>query len=448
MQVFTADWIYHDGQLLADHALVETDGQVVQLTPQAQLSDAQRAQATAFPEALLVPGLVNSHNHSFQSLLKGFCDDCDFFTWRDQALYKYSPLLSREDIYTGALFAFAEMLKAGITTVCDFFYVNDQANENAQAVIQAAQDLGIRVVLARTMYDWDGAPARYRETVSQAVENTGALHAYYADNPLVHVLPAPHSLHGASVEMILAGNDLSRRLGTPFHMHIAEGEYERTMITERHGHPPIRFLDQLGVLNERLVGIHCVWLDDQEIERMAERRVGLSYNPSSNMFLGDGITRIREMLAAGICISLGTDGGCSNNRASIIEEMRMASLLQKVKFCDSTVTRAEEMLVMGTRNGGRNLGIPVGTLSAGSYADFTVVDLNDLSMQPRQNALKNLVYASQPSAIQAVYVAGRQVMAAGRLLTVPESEIVQRVQKTTATWQAPGTSLMVNAVGL
>lgn len=435
MQIFSADVIYSEGNLLPEQGVVVENGVISQIAPLAELRrNLPEASETRFADAMLVPGFVNSHNHSFQSLLKGFCDDCDFFTWRDQALYKYSQVLSRDDLYTGALFAFGEMLKCGITTVCDFFYINDQDNDNARAIIEAGLDVGIRVVMARTMYDWDGAPKRFRETVHQAVENTGALHREFKDDALVHVLPAPHSLHGASIDMILAGAELAAQLNTKFHMHIAEGQYERQMIEERHGKPPIAFLDELGVLNDRLVGIHCVWLDDSEIQRMADRKTGLSYNPSSNMFLGDGITRIKEMQEAGICISLGTDGGCSNNRASIIEEMRMTSLLQKVKFCDSTVTRAEDMFAMGTVNGGRNLGLPIGDIKAGYAADFTVVDLNELSMQPRQNALKNLVYSSQPSAIQSVYVAGEKVFEAGRILTIPESEIVRRVQLTTQGW--------------
>lgn len=434
MPIYTADLIYGDGQPQCGWALVVEGGQIQQVGPVENLTEAQKASAIHFSDSFIIPGLVNSHNHSFQSLLKGFCDDEDFFTWRDQALYRYAKTLSREDIYTGALFAFAEMLKAGITTVCDFFYINDQGNDNARAVIEAAMDVGLRIVMARTLYDWDGAPARFREPVHQAVENTRQLHAEFKDDPLVHVLPAPHSLHGASIDMILAGASLAETLDTKFHMHIAEGQYERTLIEEKHGKPPIAFLDELGVLNDRLVGIHCVWLDDHEISLMAQRGTALSYNPSSNMFLGDGITRIREMQAAGICISLGTDGGCSNNRASIIEEMRMTSLLQKVKFHDSTVTKAADMFEMGTRNGGLNLGLPIGQLKAGFAADFTVVNLNELSMQPRQNALKNLVYASQPSAIQAVYVAGEKVFEKGHLLTVPEAEIVRRVQLTTGSW--------------
>ncbi len=435
MSVFSADWVVVDGQAKAAQALRVADGSIVSVVPVAQLSAEEKASAMHFSDGLLVPGFVNSHNHSFQSLLKGFCDDRDFFTWRDQALYKYAQTLSRDDLYTGALFAFGEMLKCGITTVCDFFYINDQANDNARAIIEAALDIGMRVVMARTLYDWDGAPARFRETVHQAIENTRQLHAEFKAHPLVHVLPAPHSLHGASIDMILAGAQLAEELDTRFHMHIAEGQYERQMVEEKHGKPPVAFLDELGVLNDRLVGIHCVWLDDREIELMAKRGAGLSYNPSSNMFLGDGITRIREMQAAGVCISLGTDGGCSNNRASIIEEMRMTSLLQKVKFCDSTVTRAEDMFEMGTTHGGMNLGLPIGQLKAGYAADFTVMNLNDLSMQPRQNALKNLVYASQPGAIASVYVAGEKVFEAGQILTVPESEIVRRVTRTTQGWR-------------
>jgi 5-methylthioadenosine/S-adenosylhomocysteine deaminase len=152
------------------------------------------------------------------------------------------------------------------------------------------------------------------------------------------------------------------------------------------------------------------------------------------MFLGDGITRIKEMLEAGITISLGTDGGCSNNRASIVEEMRMTSLLQKVKHCNSTVTTAEQMFELGTVNGGKNLNLPLGKLEPGCAGDFVVIDLEDLSMQPRQHATKNLVYSMMPSALQAVYVAGRKVYEMGEILTMPESQIVEKVRTLTADW--------------
>lgn len=449
LQVISADYLltpehFPKQLVLKNQAVIIENGWIKAIVSLDALTADQKKIQRHYPDALLCPGFVNSHNHSFQSLLKGFCDDEDFFTWRDQALYKYATKLSWEDLYHGALFAFGEMLKTGITTVCDFFYINDQANENARAIIQAAQDLGIRLVIARTLYDWDGAPVRFRETIDQACANTDALIAetrkQYADTKMVSVLPAPHSLHGASLPLIEAGRDLAEKWDTPCHMHVAEGEYERKMMLDKYQLSPIHLLAERGVLNHRFVGIHCVWLDDADIALMAKNGASLSYNPSSNMFLGDGVTRIKEMLEAGVRISLGTDGGCSNNRASIIEEMRMASMLQKVVHCNSTVTKAEDMLLAGTVNGAKNLNLPVGQITPGFAADLTVVDLNDLSMQPclfdadKTNMVKNLVYSSQPSSIQAVYVHGKLVVENGQIQTVSESSIVESIRKTTRRW--------------
>ena len=146
--------------------------------------------------------------------------------WRDRVLYPYSTRLDREGIYLGAAFAFAEMLLHGATTCVDFFYLQDEGNDNAEAVIQAARDVGIRLVLARTMYDWEGAPARYREKPAEAARRTADLIAKYAKDPLVRVQPAPHSPHGASPAMIRAGFEVAQSAGTPFHIHVAEGQYE------------------------------------------------------------------------------------------------------------------------------------------------------------------------------------------------------------------------------
>lgn len=427
-----ADLVYTDNQAWQNTALEIQSGKITAIKPVQALTDHETESLTYFSNAALIPGLVNSHNHSFQSLLKGICDDKDFFAWRDEGLYRYSRILTPEDLYNGALFAFGEMLLTGVTTVCDFFYINDQGNENALAIIQAAKDLGIRLTMARCLYDWEGAPGRFIETLDQAVGNIEALMGQVAGDPLIDVIPAPHSLHGASLPMIEAGNQLSLKHHKPFHMHVAEGQYERQMMLEKHGKTPIQLLDSLGLLNERLVGIHCVWLDDTDIALMAQRQAKLSYNPSSNMCLGDGVTKIRQMLDAGIGISLGTDGGSSNNRASIIDEMRQCNLLQKVVHCDATKSTAEEAFTMATTQGGVNLGLPIGSLKVGCNADMTVVNLRDLSMQPNpmQHFVKHLVYASQPTAIEAVYVAGRCVMRRGHLLHQDHERLIERIQAT------------------
>src|SRR5256886_6190785 len=162
----------------------------------------------------LLPGTVNAHCHTFQSLLRGLGDDLDFMTWRDRVLYPFSARLDRAAIALGAAFAFAEMLLHGVTTCVDFFYLQDEGNENAEAVVEAARWVGIRLVLARSMYDWEGAPRRYRETVADATRRTRELITAHRKDATTLVHPAPHSPHGASPAMIRAGwRSEERRVG-------------------------------------------------------------------------------------------------------------------------------------------------------------------------------------------------------------------------------------------
>src|SRR5207245_6217068 len=153
----------------------------------------------------LLPGTVNTHCHTFQSLLRGLGDDLDFAGWRDRVLYPFSERLDRDGIALGAAFAFAEMLRHGVTTCVDFFYLNDASNDNAEAVIAAARAVGIRLVLARTMYDWEGAPKRSRGSPAHAARRVRELIAAHRHDATVDVHAAPHSPHGASPTMIRAG---------------------------------------------------------------------------------------------------------------------------------------------------------------------------------------------------------------------------------------------------
>src|SRR2546423_576840 len=179
------------------------------------------------------------------------------------------------------------------------------------------------------MSDWAGAPKRYLESPEEAVRNTRELARVASGDTRAFVQPAPHSMHAASPEMIRAGAALAEELDTPFHIHVAEGRYERELSLERHGLSPVKFLDSLGVLNERAILVHCVWVDPEDLDRIGERGAKVVHNPGANSFLGDGIAPVREMLARGIPVALGTDGGCTNSRQSVFEEMRMAALLAK-----------------------------------------------------------------------------------------------------------------------
>lgn len=388
----------------------------------------------------LLPGTVNAHGHAFQSLFKGFADDRPFEEWRDAVLYPFSERLDGSDIYVGALFAFAEALLAGITTTVDFFYLHDAGNENAGQVIRAAHDIGMRLVLARAFYDPSAptsAPGRYREAPEDSARRCLELASAHEDDPLISVQPAPHSLHAASPETIARALDVARELGSPCHLHLAEAAYEKEQIEKRFGTTPVRLLEREGLLSGNLVTIHTVWVDDEELDMLAEANVGVVHCPGANAFLGDGIARVPEMLARGMRVALGPDGGCANNRQSIFDEMRMASLVAKARLTDGAALGAPAVLDMGTRMGAELLDIESGVIAPGRLADFVAVDLDDLSLQPLATLDRQLVHSMQATAISKVMVGGEVVVDGGRTMGVPQSDIQERVNALTSGWRRP-----------
>lgn len=428
--LYTNSEIKKDYAVLVDGTKIKKVGYVQELE-----KEAAGAEVLRLSHQVMVPGTVNAHNHCFQSLLRGIAADRPFLEWRDRSLYHYSPLMTLEDIYTGALFAFGEMMKRGVTCVGDFFYLHNYGTESDEAIIQAAKDLGIRLGLVRTMYDWGGAPSGYVETVNQAVDNTKKLAEKYKTDSMVNILPAPHSLHAASTEMILAGHELAKNLGTKYHMHVAEEPFEVEQVKKEHnGLTPLEYLDKIGVVDDTMVIIHGVWLKPEEIKNLGDKNGGLVYCPSSNMFLADGITDIPLMMKSGVKIALGSDGACSNNRISVFEEMRMVSLLQKAKTCDALCVNYMQAFEMGTANGAELLGFPTGMIKEGCEADFTGIDLEDLSMMPisenLEQVIPNIVYSMESQAVKTVIVQGEPTILDGKLLTVEEEVIKEKVKET------------------
>ncbi len=435
----TADAAIVDGASRGATSVLAVDGAIARVGPPAEVEEDARAAGARrvdWSGRALIPGTVNAHNHSFQSLLRGIGDDLPFLAWRERALYRYSPRLGPAEMTTAALFAFGEMLLHGVTTVCDFFYINRQANDNAQAVISAARRLGMRVVLARCFYDWEGAPAAYREDVATAVRNFEELFRAHAGDSrgLITIQAAPHSLHGASHAMIEAGAGCARDAGTRWHIHLAEERYQVDESLERFGARPLRVVERMGLIDRDMVAVHGCWFDDGERALMAERGASLAYCPASNMFLGDGVTDIVDLRRRGVAVALGTDGGCSNSRVSILDEMRSAALLQKVARTDGQAITAEECFAMGTELGGGVLALPVGRIAPGFRADLVALDLADPSLWPAQALAKNAVYSLSARAICDVVVDGDIVVENRRLVRLDQQEIQARVRALTGAW--------------
>lgn len=436
---YQPQWMWVHGRFAENFSLVASDdtGRIVALGPKdAVRARYPRATWEPWPNRVLVPGTVNTHSHSFQHLLRGLAVDQPFLIWRDQALYRLTPYLNPNALYLGAKLAFSEMILQGITTVVDFFYLHDHGLDNDLAVIQAAQEVGIRLILARTFYDWEGAPEAYRETPEEAVNRTRILAGRYRNNPMVHIHPAPHSVHGASDAMIDAAVGLARDLKAPYHMHIAEEPFEVDEQRKKTGLSPVEHLAQLNALDSSLIAVHLTWASPQDAALLGQASARLAYCPSSNMFLADGVTPLKMLRDAGVQVGLGTDGGCSNNRASVYEEMRMAALLQKVGSLDATILTHQEVWNMGTENGADMLRVDAGRLEENRLADFVGIDLTHVSLLPwsQETLLANIVYAMSPAAVRNVVVGGRKIVQEGQLETEDVQALSRNIQQLIRNW--------------
>jgi 5-methylthioadenosine/S-adenosylhomocysteine deaminase len=391
------------GELREDYAFVVRDVKIVTAGDFREVRDrARNMSARSFPpDRLVVPGFINGHSHAYQILLRGWADDWPFEKWRSDALYRVVPQLSPDDVYWTFAAAFSEMLAAGITTVAEFFYLNGEGNAHAEAAIRAANDAGIRLVLARTWMDAPYAPPQFRESIEVASERTRELMQRY---PEANVCVAPHSLHAASHDMIRAAAEFSRAHGCMLHVHVAEARYEGVSTLQNYGRTPIALLDDLGALNDRTVAIHAIYLSDDDRTLLARSGARVIHNPMTNQYLGDGICDVTRLQALGVEVGLGTD---ADVRPSLIEEMRAAALLQKILHLDGAAFSAAAAFALGTAQGARALRVDAGDLVVGSPADYVVLDAT--AIDPWSPPLNALVYRGQDSWVQATFVGGRRV---------------------------------------
>lgn len=360
------------------------------------------AQTRAYGEhELVMPGLVNGHSHAYQILMRGWADDLPFARWRSDALYKVVPRLTPDQIYWTFRLAFDEMLAAGITTVAEFFYLNGAGNAHAEAAIRAAKDAGIRLVFARTWMDADYAPPAFRESIEDARSRTEALMDAFPD---VHICVAPHSLHAASHDMIRAAAQFARDRDCMMHVHVAEAQYEGAETLERFGATPMALLDNLNALDERTIAIHAIYITDDEKRLIADRGARVVHNPMTNQYLGDGICDVSGLQSLGVTMGLGTD---ADVRPSIIEEMRAASLLQKVARLDGSALGAQTALELGTSQGAAALRVDAGELRAGAFADYIVLDV--AHVDPWIPLANHVVYRAENAAVRETVVGGVRV---------------------------------------
>ena len=369
--------------------------------------------------ALVIPGLINTHAHAAMTLFRGLADDLPLMEWLNNHIFPAESLLKAEYVYQGTLLACLEMIKSGITCFCDMYFFEDEA-------AMAAQKAGIKMFAGEGIINF---PTPSCESPEQALETTKFLYEKYKDDPLVSVCAAPHSVYLTDEKYLKAAGKLSLEYNIPFIIHLSETASEVENIKEQTGLSPVKYLESLGLLNSNVLAVHCVVLDEEDINILKKYNVKVSHNPESNLKLASGIAPVPELLDAGIPVSLGTDGAASNNDLCILSEMDTAAKLHKVNKLDPTVVSAREVIRMATIEGAKALGIDgvTGSIENGKDADLVVLNPDLPGLTPMYNPESHIVYAASRREVKDVYIRGRQVLGNGKILTADTKAVIQAV---------------------
>ncbi len=402
-------------------------GRIDDLGPEPE--DWQRPAAHAAIDArggIVMPGLVNTHTHLPMTLFRGLADDLPLAAWLQQHIFPAErAAVNPESVRWGSLLACAEMVLSGTTTCCDGYFHEDD-------VAQAVQAAGLRAVLAQGVIDHPapGVPDPAQNLIVARRFCRQWLNRAETIRPSVFC----HSPYTCSRETLVHAKQLCRDFGLLFQVHAAETRWEADHIRSTTGATPIGYLDRAGVLDERTLLAHSVWVDDADIAIIAERGAGISHNPESNMKLASGVAPVARMLAAGICVGLGSDGCASNNDMDLFYGMDIAAKLQKAVRGDPTVLPAPAALRMATIGGARALGLDhqIGSLEPGKQADLIVIDTRVPHLTPMHHPASAVVYAAKGSDVHTVMVGGRLLMRNRQLQTLDIEEIMFHVKRLTA----------------
>jgi cytosine/adenosine deaminase-related metal-dependent hydrolase len=398
---------------------------------------------------IAMPGLINAHCHSPANLVRGMMPGKPLEIWR--AYYRASLRgMSDEDFYASALLGGMEMLKNGATTVLDHFAGNQSCRfMGAGAAIQAMRDLGLRHVVALTMTDKNyeetiplGAPHPKltdeirRMSASEAKpaqawldECVAFIEAFHAPEKLTTACPGPSAVQRCSDDLLTGCAAIARRHRLPLHIHLAETKAQAVQGRDLYGHSLLQHLESLGIVAANLSCAHSIWIEDSDVEIFARRGATPVHNPASNLRIGSGWARVREFLAAGVNVGLGTDGAASNDGQNMFDAVRLASLIHNQPGTDFNqwVTPAQA-LAMATRNGAQAFGLAAGVLAPGQLADIVLLRRDTPAFTPLNDALAQLVYCENGSGVDTVIVNGEIVVENGRLARLDESEILRRAE--------------------
>jgi len=428
-----ADWIWTgryvvtmDAQrrLIENGAIAIRGERIIAAGPKADIEQRYQArQRLDRPDAILAPGLINTHTHAAMSLLRGIADDLKLQDWLEHYIFPAEARNVTPDfVRWGTRLGCLEMMLSGTTTFTDMYYFED-------VVAETAKEAGMRGVLGETII---GFPSPDSKTPADALTFTDRFLTRFHDDPLVVPAVAPHAIFTNSDETLQACRALANRHQAPLLIHLSETKLENDETLAKRKTSPTQALDALGIFNGRTVAAHAVWVDETDLATLKTRGVGIAHCPSSNMKLASGIAPVTRMLALDLPVGLGPDGPAgSNNDFNMFEEMDLAAKLQKVSTGDPRSLPAEAAVEMATIRGAHALGMEneIGSLAEGKRADLISIRLDRPHAVPLYDVYSQMVYALKGDDVQDVMVNGNLLVRDGHPLTLSTAEIEAKARE-------------------
>jgi cytosine/adenosine deaminase-related metal-dependent hydrolase len=410
------------------------DGRIAYVGPRAS---APRGADRDLGDAILMPGLVNTHTHLELTVMRGFLEDLDFAHWIMRLNRVKRAVLDREQMLDGARLGVAEGIRAGITTYADTC--------DTGVAFDAMLEAGVRGIMYQEVFGPD--PRVCEQSMSELRARVKSLRE--RETPLVRVGVSPHAPYTVSDDLYAAVARFAAEDNLPVAVHIAESEHERSLVEKGEGifadglrkrditiapraKSSVELLRRTGVLDRRPLMIHCVRVDARDIDAIAGSSSAVAHCPASNAKLGHGTAPLIEMLGAGITVGLGSDSVASNNSMDILAESRSAILAQRARLARHDVLCARDALALATLGGAKALGMEseIGSLEVGKSADLAAFPI-DPAVMPVHDPEAAVVFALPGARASFVSVAGREIVASDRPFA-PDAALIARVERTGA----------------
>lgn len=409
-------------QVLENHSIAIHDKKILAILPTETAKKTYTAKNNLDRhDHVVMPGLINTHAHTPMNLLRGIADDLQLMDWLQNHIWPAeAKLLCKESVYDGTQMAIIEMLRGGTTCFNDHYFF-------PQETVQAAIDTGMRACVGL----WVGSvPTGWAKNAEEYIEKAKLALSTHKPNPLITFALAPHSPYVNDDHSLMLTKQMADEHHLRIHIHLHETKDEINIDLKNHHQRPIARFEKLGLLNDRLIAVHMVHLNDDEIALCAEKKVHVSHNPESNLKLASGFAPIAKLLNAGVNVCLGTDGAASNNDLDMFAEMQTAALIAKGVTQDPTVLDAMTTLEMATINGAKALGLEkeIGSLEIGKQADLITINLDHFFTQPVFNPISHLVYAMNRFQVDDVFVAGKQRLDRGQFTDIDTNAITAKAK--------------------